>query len=170
VQTSKPFPRRAARLAALGLAALLPACGFHLQDQAELPREMAALKLDIHDRYSPFARRLLILLEQNGVHVVDGDAATAILEIPVNSVVKEILTIGDNARVREYRIRHEVRFRLVDPAGRVLVAEQTLRQSRVISFDEQDILGAAQEEEFLRRNMADNLARLVIRRLGTAPA
>ena len=89
------------------------------------------------------------------------------LEIPVNVVRKEILTIGDNARVREYRVHHTVRFRLVNMDGEVLVPEHTLEQSRVISFDEQDILAAAQEEEFLRRNMADTLSRLVIRHLGT---
>ena len=158
----------AAALAALLAALVLAGCGFHLQDAAELPPEMAALDVVVQNPYSPFARRLLILLEQNGIRVVEREAASAVLEIPVNSVVKEILTIGDNARVREYRINHEVRFRLVEPGGRVLVEEQTLRQSRVISFDEQDILDAAQEEEFLRKNMAENLARLVIRRLGTA--
>ena len=50
----------------------------------------------------------------------------------------------------------------------LLVRLQTLEQSRVISFDEQDILGAAQEDEQLRREMADTLARLTLRRLGTA--
>lgn len=133
-----------------------------------MPAEMAWLKIEIQNPYSPFARRLLILLEQNGSNVVEGDSAAGILEVPLNIVRKEILTIGDNARVREYRIRHTVQFRLVTAGGEVLVEEQTLEQSRVISFDEQDILGAAQEEEFLRKNLADNLARLVIRRLSTA--
>jgi len=159
------------RIAATGtafiLSGLLAACGFHLQEQAQLPPETARLKIVIQNPYSPFARRLQILLEQNGVSVVEDAAATSILEVPVNVVRKEILTIGDNARVREYRIRHSVQFRLVDPGGEVLVKEQTLEQSRVISFDEQDILAAAQEEEFLRKDLADNLARLVIRRLGT---
>ncbi|MDX1459476.1 MAG: LPS assembly lipoprotein LptE [Xanthomonadales bacterium] len=126
---------------------------------------MSQTEVEIRDPYSPFARKLSNLLEQNGVRLVSGDAATATLEIPENLVRKEILTIGDNARVREYRVRHTLRFRLVDAQGNVLVPERTLEQSRVISFDEQDILAAAQEEEFLRQNMADSLARLVIRHL-----
>jgi outer membrane lipopolysaccharide assembly protein LptE/RlpB len=60
-----------------------------------------------------------------------------------------------------------VEFTLLDAEGRVLVPEQTLEQARVLSFDEQDILGAAQEDEQLRREMANTLARLVLRRLGT---
>ena len=144
---------------------LLTACGFALQAPASLPAEMSVTRIEIQDPYSPFARRLSNLLEQNGVHISAGPDAGAVLEVPENIVRKEILTIGDNARVREYRVRHTLRFRLVDAGGEVLVPERTLEQSRVISFDEQDILAAAQEEEFLRQNMADSLARLVIRHL-----
>lgn len=150
------------------LTLALAACGFRLQGAAELPPEMARTLMVAQDPYSHFTRRLTILLEQNGAHVVDEAPATAVLEIPVNQVVKEILTIGENARVREFRIRHRVQFRLVDPAGEVLVPQQTLERSRVISFDEQDILAATQEEEFLRQELADTLSRLVLRQLGTS--
>lgn len=148
----------------LALTFVLQACGFHLQAPTQLPEQMSATRLVIQNPYSQFARRLSILLEQQGISVVESNSL-ATLEVPQNEVRKEILTIGDNARVREYRVRHTVRFRLVDNDGTVLVPERTLEQSRVISFDEQDILGAAQEEEFLRQNMADSLSRLVIRHL-----
>jgi LPS-assembly lipoprotein len=149
------------------LALLLVACGFHLPQKAQLPAEMSRVQLDLLDPYSDYGRRLAILLEQGGNTVVDDASATSVLKVPQNRVRKEILTIGDNARVREYRLRHTVTFSLVDSSGRVLVPQQTLEQSRVISFDEQDILGAAQEDEQLRREMADTLARLTLRRLGS---
>jgi LPS-assembly lipoprotein len=148
----------------------LPGCGFHLPGQAALPAEMDRVRLEIQDPYGQFARRLLILLEQSGVTVVEDDSANSLLLVPLNRVRKEILTIGDNARVREYRLRHSIEFSLVTPDGATLIPEQTLEQSRVISFDEQDILGAAQEDEQLRREMADTLARLLLRRLGTTGA
>ena len=147
-------------------ACLLAGCGFHLPQQAELPPEMSVVGLEIQNPDSDFARRLYILLEQNGANVVEDGSETSVLLVPLNRVRKEILTIGDNARVREYRLRHTVEFSLVGPGGNVLVPQQTLEQTRVISFDEQDILGAAQEDEQLRREMADTLARLMLRRLG----
>lgn len=160
--------RSARRLAgALLLALSLGGCGFHLPQHTELPPEMARVRLDVVYPDSTFARRLLILLEQSGIEVGDEDAGAAVLLVTRNRVRKEILTIGDNARVREYRLRHTVEFTLLDAAGETLVPSQSLEQSRVISFDEQDILGAAQEDEQLRREMADTLARLVLRRLGT---
>lgn len=145
----------------------LAACGFHLQGEARLPAEMSQTLIVATDPYSHFVRRLTILLEQNGARVVDAPPSTAILEIPVNEMRKEILSIGDRARVREYRVLHRVKFRLVDAAGTVLVPEQSLERSRVISFDEQDILAATREEEFLREELADTLSRMVLRQLGT---
>lgn len=143
----------------------LSGCGFHLAGSAALPAEMATTQIVAQDPYSQFVRRLTILLEQNGARVVDVPPSTAVLEIPLNEVRKDILSIGDTARVREYRVVHRVRFRLVDAEGRVLVREQALERSRVISFDEQDILAATREEEFLRDELADTLSRLVVRQL-----
>ena len=40
----------------------------------------------------------------------------------------------------------------------------------MISFDEQDILAATREEEFLREELADTLSRMVLRALGSAGA
>ena len=126
---------------------------------------MNQTQLLMDDEYSPFARRLKVMLEQSGVDFVTADKATAVLEIPVNSVVTEVLTIGDNARVREYRISHTVRFRLTDAQGTELVPMQTIRQAREISFDEQEILATSREQEYLKQDLANSLSRLLISRL-----
>ncbi len=152
------------------MALALTGCGFHFVDEAELPPQMQTTLIVAQDPYSQFVRRLSILLEQNGARVVDTPPSTAVLEIPVKEVRTDILSIGDTARVREYRVVHRVRFRLLDADGEELVPEQTLERSRVISFSEQDILAATREEEFLREELADTLSRLVLRELGTSGA
>ena len=91
--------------------------------------------------------------------------ATAILEIPENKVVTQVLTIADNARVREYRVSHTVRFRLTDAAGNELMEMQTMRQAREISFDEQKILASSREQEYIKEDLAENLARQIVNRL-----
>ena len=145
---------------------LLNACGFHLQSKPEFPLEMKRVKLEVQDPYGQFARRLETHLEQNGVDVVVA-RPDAILEVPVNATRKEIQSIGDNARVREFLLRHTVQFRLLAADGSELIPLQTFEQSRVYSFNEQDILAAEREDEFLRNDLADSLARMVVRRLGT---
>ena len=146
---------------------LVTACGFHLQSRSELPPEMQRTRLEIQSPYSEFARRLEIHLEQNGVQVVTALGDAAVLEVPLNQVRKEIQSIGDNARVREFLIRHTVQFRLLDAGGAEIIPLQVFEQSRVYSFNEQDILAAERESEFLSNDLSDSLARMVVRRLGT---
>ena len=156
-------------ITALGLALLCTACGFQLRTDVSLPAEMAATQMVIDDEYSMLARRVRVMLEQNGVRWVGADEATAILEIPIDRVATDVLSIGDNARVREYRITHTVRFRLLDTQGRELVGWQNLRQAREVSFDEQRILAGSREQEYLERDLAETLSRQLIARLESAP-
>jgi LPS-assembly lipoprotein len=152
----------------IGLSMLCSACGFQLREDADLPPEMAQTRLVVDDENSTLARLVRVLLERSGVKFVGQEQATAILEIPVNSVVTEVLTIGDNARVREYRISHTVRFRLTDGDGTEIIPMQTLRQAREISFDEQEILATAREQEYLKQDLAETLSRLLVTRLESA--
>ena len=151
----------------IALLILLNACGFHLQSKLEFPPEMQQTRLEVQGPYSQFARRLETHLEQNGVNVVTGLTGAAVLEVPLNATRKEIQSIGDNARVREFLVRHTVQFRLLASDGTELIPLQTIEQSRIYSFNEQDILSAEREDEFLRKDLADSLARMVVRRLGT---
>ena len=146
---------------------LVSACGFHLQARVALPDEMRLTVVHIQSPESEFARRVETLLHQNGVEVVALADNAAILEVPMNRMRKEIQSVGDNARVREFLIRHTVQFRLLDSGGTELIPLQTIEQSRVYSFNEQDILAAEREDEFLRNDLSDSLARMVVRRLGT---
>ena len=150
----------------IALAALsLGGCGFQLRGEANLPPEMDKTLIAIDDEYSDLARRLRVMLERSGVVFVPAGEASAILEIPENRVVTEVLTIADNARVREYRVTHTVRFRLTNAQGQELVGWQTLRQSREISFDEQRILASSREQEYLRQDLAETMAQLLVARL-----
>jgi len=154
-------------LALLVTLLLLSACGFKLQARADLPPEMQRTRLEVVDPFGEFSRRLEVLLEQNGVDIVTSAPDSAVLEIPVNEMRKEIQSIGDNARVQEFLVRHSVQFRLLDSSGAELIPLQTFEMSRVYQFNEQDILAAEREDEFLRNDLADSLARMVVRRLGT---
>lgn len=154
----------------LGLVFLCSACGFQLRTNAQLPSQMAKTRMVIDDEYSDLARQVKTMLEQHDVQFVSSEQATAVLEIPVNKVSTDVLTIGDNARVREYRISHSVRFRLVDAGGAELLGWQNLRQAREISFNEQRILAGSREQEYLEKELAKTLSRLIVSRLESVPA
>jgi LPS-assembly lipoprotein len=156
---------RAAAILVVSAALLSGGCGYRLRGEANLPPEMSRTQMVVNDEYSTLARRVRVMLERGGVSFVTADQATAILEIPQNEVVTEVLTIADNARVREYRVTHTVKFRLTDGQGKELIGWQTLRQSREISFDEQRILASSREQEYLREDLAETMAQLLVARL-----
>ena len=151
----------------LVLILLFTACGFQLREDMDLPPEMARTRMVIDDEYSLLARRVRSLLEQSGTRFVAGDVATAFLEIPTNKVDIAVLTIGDNANVREYRVSHTVKFRVTDASGRELIRWQTIRQARELSFDAQNILAISREQEYLKQDLAETLARMLVTRLGS---
>ena len=154
----------------LSLPLLLAACGFQLRGDADLPEEMAKTHMAVDDPYSTLARRVQTMLEQSGVQFVGPSQATAVLEIPENRVLTQVLTIADNARVREYRVSHTIQFRLTDAEGNELMEMQTLRQAREISFDEQKILASSREQEYLKEDLAENLARQMVNRIESISA
>jgi LPS-assembly lipoprotein len=150
------------------LLLLVTGCGFQLRGKAQLPPQMSRTQMVIDDEYSMFARRVKVLLEQGGVQFVPSEQATAVLEIPQNEVLTEVLTIGDNARVREYRISHTIQFRLLAADGSEIIPLQTIRQAREISFDEQRILAVSREQEYVKQDLANTVSRLLVSRLELA--
>jgi len=153
-------------LSLLLLILALTACGFQLRGEARLPEAMKQTELVVADDTSPFVRELERLLIANGVRLVeDGSEASARLRITSERMRREALTIAGDARVREFVLIFEVAVSVIDAEGQVLMAEETLRLTRDYSFDEQQILAATREEEFLRADLRQSMAARVLRRL-----
>jgi LPS-assembly lipoprotein len=150
----------------LCLALGLSACGFQLRGEARLPASMAQTRLVTLDQTSAFVRELERLLVANGVELVEGGAdAAAELRITRETMRREALTISGDARVREFVLIFEVGLGVFDADGEPLMEVETLRLSRDYSFDEQEILAATREEEFLRADLRRSMAGRVLRRL-----
>ena len=145
---------------------MLTACGFQLRGTASLPPEMQTTWVQIADDSGLFYRELRLLLEANGVNVVaQPQESAATLAITRERITRRALTVSGDARVREFELVFELQFSLLDADGNVLIAPESLRQARDFQFDEQEILGAASEEELLRDDLRRNMAATLIRRL-----
>ncbi len=150
----------------LTLVACLTACGFQLRGDARLPAVMQQTWLVSPDDSSAFVRELSLVLRANGVDLqstpTDGAAE---LRIHAERLRSEALTIAAGARVREFILIFDVEFELFDSDGEVLIPRETLRLTRDYSFDEQEILAATREEEFLRNDLRQSMAARMLRRL-----
>lgn len=163
----KTLRQAAAMLMVAGVLLLgLAGCGFELRGSASLPAEMAVTRIDTTNPTSLFVRELELLLDANGVDVAgDAGANAAVLRIVSERITRRALTVSGDARVREFELVFALRFSLADPEGNTLIEAETLRLTRDFQFDEQEILGASNEEELLRQDLRRNMAATLIRRL-----
>lgn len=144
----------------------LSACGFHLRGDVKLDARLSKITIEGVDAYDPFVRELTRALTNNGALVVaESKDATAVLKVMSNSSKRRALSVSSAGKVREYELYQALEFKVVDTAGRELLAPQRLELTRDYLFDKEDVLGKSNEEETLRRDLRRDLVRLVMLRL-----
>ncbi len=153
------------RIAALALALCLAGCGFRLEGSGTLPGQMARTYVETGEPTSEFTDSLQTELRTRGLDVVERpDEATARLIVTEDATGQRVLSVSARNIPREYEIYYAVTFALETADGRVIDGEQ-LTVTRSYTFDETQVLGKAREERVLRRALADDLARRVVRRI-----
>lgn len=155
---------RRSLVAALVLA--LAACGFQLRGSAQLPFDTI---------YVPGATSGIALdLKRNiqagtGTRVLDAPKdAQAVLEFSAEARDKEILSLTRAGRVREFRLRYRVGFRVHDGKGRQFVPPTTLAQERYLTYDDSIVLAKQAEEQLLYRDMQNDMIQQIMRQLAAA--
>ena len=97
------------RFLAIGIAALLGACGFHLQGTLATPPEMERTYIAADDRHSLFYRELRIALDSAGVDIVDNSLdATATLTISYDDTDQRVLSVSARNVPTEYEVYYTI--------------------------------------------------------------
>lgn len=150
------------------LVALLSACGFHLRGAAELSPELARTHITGVSEYSNFAISLRQQLRANGIEIVeDVRQATAVLSVTQNRTGRRVLSVDDDGKVREFELFTTLSFEVKDKDQKLLLKNQTITLTRDFVFDQTDVLGKAEEAEFLQEDMEQDIIRLMFYRLQT---
>jgi LPS-assembly lipoprotein len=100
--------------------------------------------------------------------VDDPKAADAILELSNERREKIILSLSGTGRVREYRLRYSVNFRVHDGKGNVYVPASSVQLTRDVTYNDADILAKESEEQLLFRDMQTDMVQQLMRRLSAA--
>ena len=147
------------------VAAALAACGFHLRGSVAVPFDT----LYIPNAKSGIALELKRNIEAGtSVKVVDdAKAADAVLELTGENREKIILSLTGTGRVREFRLRYTVNYRVHDGKGVNYVAPTLVQLTRDVTYNDADILAKESEEQLLFRDMQSDLVQQVMRRLAT---
>lgn len=155
-----------AALGTLGVAALLPGCGYALRQTPTLPFRRIALVG--FDAASPLAAELRGRLA-SGAQVVDGPGqAEVVLQSLVDKRERSVVASTAAGQVRELQLRVRFEFQLSSPGGRMLIAPTELLLRRDMSYSETAALGKAQEEAELMASMQADIVQQVLRRLAQA--
>jgi LPS-assembly lipoprotein len=155
------------RLAALGLAALLGSCGFHLRGDASFPFSSIFVNAPSSPPISTELTRSLASASSAKI-AESATSAEVVLEVPVVVDDKDVLSLSSGGSVREYQLVKRVQFRLHDkngiewmPAGEIVVR-------RSYTFNETQVLARDLQEQRLLREMQTDAVQQIIRRLQSA--
>ena len=150
------------------LVALLAGCGFHMRGTEAVP---------FRTIYIPGATGGIALDLKRNIEagteakvVDDPKAADAILDISNETREKIILSLSGTGRVREFRLRYSVTFRVHDGKGNDFVPRSTVQLTRDVTFNDAEILAKEAEEQLLYRDMQTDMVQQVLRRLAAAQA
>ena len=161
--------RRVTRGAGRALTALacaaISGCGFQLAGSGDLPNVLATTYVQTVTPNSEFYDSLRDTLRARGLEVVGTpDQAGARLIITEDSTGQRVLSVSARNTPREYEIFYAVTYALQAGTESLIEPEQLI-VTRSYTYDETQVLGKAREERILRRSLADDLARRVLRRL-----
>jgi LPS-assembly lipoprotein len=154
-----------ARAAVLGLVLASAACGFHLQGSGTLPPALAKTYLASTSPHSDFLLSLTEALRLRGSDVVaQRDQAESVLNVMSDQTGQRVLSVSARNIPREYEVYYAVTFSLQVGEQKV-VENESLVVTRSYTYDETQVLAKAAEEQVLRRALAEDLARRVVRRI-----
>lgn len=149
-------------------AALLAGCGFQLRRLGPLP--FSSLYIDAPPGSTVAQRVRTMLAATKQTRLADKAAeADAVLKLSGEKRSKIILSLSGAGRVTEYRLGLELMYSVVDRDARTLATE-LIELNRDMTYDDSQHLAKGAEEQLLYRDMDDNAALRILRRLeGLSP-
>jgi len=147
---------------------LVASCGFQLRGSSSLPFDT----IYVPGSSGGVALDLKRAIESSSkTRVVDTPKdAQAVFQLIGAQQEKEILSLTGAGRVREYRLRYRVSYRVHDAKGHDLVPSTTLSQVRDVTFNDSQVLAKEAEDQLLYRDMQNDMVQQILRQLAAAKA
>lgn len=148
----------------------LAGCGFQLRGQLTLPPALSSLAIvgQTPAGSPPSALRQVLIkrLQTSGATVVESATdAQAVLRILEEGQNRRQLANSRQGEMREDELTYRVRFEVADRSGKLLLAPETIAASRNLLYAEARVLGRDTSEQLLQKDMLNELADTLMRRL-----
>lgn len=144
--------------------AILAGCGFQLRRVVGIP--FARLHLDAPAGSAVGEQIRKALVSGGYVQLVDTPGqAEAVLKLGAESNSKTILSLSGAGRVTEYRLNYRVGYSVTAPDGRPWIESDVIELTRDFTYSDATFLAKSSEESLLYRDMQDQAAQQILRRL-----
>ena len=145
----------------------LTACGFQLRGQARLPEALRIVWLETTEPNpelsQPLLARLGELLRINGATL--SEQAGSRIIVSAISLRRRTLATGVRGDAREFTLSYSVTVQVLDGAGTELLPPTPISATRNLMYRETELLGLLEGEKLARRELIDELANAILRRL-----
>jgi LPS-assembly lipoprotein len=158
---------RRAFLVAFLAAPLLSGCGFHLRGTAALPFDTLYIDAPQASVFATQVRRVIGAGSRTRI-TNNPTEADATLKVLYELREKEILSLSAGGRVRELQLRYRVQYQVYDRNKNLLAPPGEILLRRDYSFNDQAQLSKDSEEALLYRDMENDAAQQLVRRLQAA--
>lgn len=168
-----------ASLALLLCACLLAGCGFHLRGSGGAAASVVVVDTAGQRGAGSWlgggpgerARIVSETLRAGGITVHDGAAAAGSVQLELidERIEKRVASVDATASAAEYQLDYTLAWRARAPDGAVLVQDTRLRLDRSYRHKANAIMGSAEEEALLQRDLRRDAALQILRRLRQLP-
>ena len=148
----------------------LGACGFHLRGSnlEDVQYAFKSLYLKAPGE-TPFVADLRKNLKAGKIELTaTADTADLVLEVVTEQATKQILSLSGSGRVQEYQLFYRVSLRAYDSNQTDWISPDDILLSRIMTYDDEQILAKQQEEALLYKDMRSDAVAQTMRRLSRA--
>ena len=145
------------------IAILLSGCGYQLRGNIDLPSDLKQVSV-VSQKYSDLVRNISQRFSNSDIKVVNkSDRDLYRVKIVSEVFNRRQLSINISGRVNEYELIYNVTYQISGPDEKS--KEETLSLYRDYSFDENNIMGNADREAQIKKEMTSNAASLIFTKL-----
>lgn len=156
--------------AAVSLAAL-SGCGFELRKPPVFAFRSIAVRgnsamVNLIRRNLKAAGTVTVVEGGKADEPISALVADAVLEVLAEDRSRLVVSTNSVGLVRDVELLFRFRFKLTAPGGKELLGATTIEQRRDLTYNETNALAKESEAELLYRDMQNDVAQQVLRRLG----
>ena len=169
LKAQQSYTRRLAPLlrccAAIAGLLWMVGCGFHLRGTADLPPSLSAVYIE--QQQAPLIAEALkrAFVDRQLPPVAEKPQAQLVVDLRNERYNRRVLSVGTAGKVQEFELNYDVDLALLNAKGAALADKQTLSLRRELRYDSNEVLAKSSEEEQLKKEMLEDAARQIIRRL-----